>query len=109
MTHPTTDPVAFGFKVDDVGFIYFGDGSSREATAAEQVMWAWMLWAQAEVARLRGSLKDAGAKVFGGGWIDHAVDCPLGESDESICSCGLTDWLKKNEQDLGIQLGGERR
>lgn len=62
-------------------------------------------WALAEIERLSTALREAGARVFGGGWIDHAVDCPLGESDDSICGCGLSDWLTRNEQSLGIKLG----
>lgn len=51
------------------------------------------------------AMKEAGSKVFGGQWIDHAADCKLGIDDEK-CSCGLSDWLRRNESYLGIHLGG---
>jgi len=52
--------------------------------------------------RRHAALSEAGRQVYGG-WIDHSAQCEAGLEGCS-CTCGLTDWLKKYQADLGIRI-----
>lgn len=55
-----------------------------------------------DVKRFALAFEELGKHVFGGGWLDHAAECPTGLTDDDVCTCGLADWLKRFEGPLGI-------
>lgn len=69
-----------------------------------------MFGLEAEVVSLQAAMKELGQKTFGGQWLDHAVDCELGIMHvQPKCTCGLMEWLVRNQQYLGIKIPGNQR
>lgn len=56
----------------------------------------------AECEQQRAALEELGRHIFGGGWLDHASGC-----NGEVCNCGLRDWLRRHEKQLGISFGGD--
>ena len=83
---------------------------SEKPKREDFVLWSdWLqhvnIWLERENAELRADLRILGQHTYGGLWLDHSSDCKLGETYESKCTCGLSDWLHRNAEHMGIKIG----